>query len=217
MRASDTTRKRFSIQHKVSKVLRMVYSWCLGQLQKRGMKKMAKRIEVSEKDKARFWHRVNASTPDQCWEWIGSKAAGYGLINIGGSNFRVSRVAYFLFNGTIDDSLDVLHRCDNPACCNPHHLFQGTEADNARDMMSKGRQNFQRHPESRPRGERHGAHTHPERMARGERHGMAKLSAEDVSKIRELRKRGVLLRVIAKMFGITESTGSRIATGQGWK
>ncbi len=85
---------------------------------------------------------------DGCWEWTGTTVYGYGQISSGRANIRVHRLSYETFVGPIPEGHHVLHRCDNPPCWNPSHLFTGTDLDNARDCISKGRSN---------RGERNGA------------------------------------------------------------
>jgi hypothetical protein len=78
--------------------------------------------------------------PSACWPFIGSSLRGYGQINNGsGKAVLAHRVAYELANGPFDSSLRVCHRCDNPPCCNPAHLFLGTDATNASDKVAKGR------------------------------------------------------------------------------
>jgi hypothetical protein len=88
-----------------------------------------------------FWSRVGVAEEDVCWPWTGPKTdRGYGLYApLPGVVMRTHRVAYALHNGGIDDGLLVCHRCDNPSCCNPKHLFLGTNSDNMRDMVAKGR------------------------------------------------------------------------------
>jgi hypothetical protein len=88
----------------------------------------------------RFWARVRKS--DGCWEWTGAcfKCGGYGQFTIEhGQQVRAHRHSWELHNGPIPKGLWVLHRCDNPKCVRPDHLFLGTCTDNARDMMAKGR------------------------------------------------------------------------------
>lgn len=75
-----------------------------------------------------------------CWEWTGSLTPpGYGQVYFNGKNYRAHRLAYFAFNGEFDKSLFVCHKCDNPKCVNPKHLFLGTCKDNTHDSINKGR------------------------------------------------------------------------------
>jgi hypothetical protein len=87
----------------------------------------------------RFWQFVNKT--DTCWLWTGSRSRGYGLIGAGASGKTKSahRVSYELANGPIPAGMWVLHKCDNPPCVNPAHLFLGDRADNMRDAFRKGR------------------------------------------------------------------------------
>lgn len=92
----------------------------------------------------RFWAKVRRGPPDECWEWTADTVQGYGRLSVGGRAGRVElahRMAWVLTNGPIvPDTLFVCHRCDNPPCCNPAHLFLGTNQDNVTDMIQKGRQ-----------------------------------------------------------------------------
>lgn len=88
----------------------------------------------------RFFANVDCPGQD-CWEWKGAKVGGteYGSFNVAGKRLRSNRAAWLLLRGPIPDGLHVLHRCDNPPCCNPDHLFLGTQLDNIRDAIAKGR------------------------------------------------------------------------------
>lgn len=89
--------------------------------------------------RARLLERIVVSDSG-CWEWTRSKATnGYGRIT---NSLSAHRAAYELFVGPIPDGMQVCHRCDNPPCCNPAHLFLGTAADNAHDRDAKGRGAF---------------------------------------------------------------------------
>jgi hypothetical protein len=89
---------------------------------------------------ALFWDKVDKSDPAGCWPWKGARhAQGYGAFRVGSKYHRSSRLAYELVKGHIQSGLDVLHKCDNPPCCNPDHLFLGTDKDNAADRRRKGR------------------------------------------------------------------------------
>lgn len=88
----------------------------------------------------RFWDRVAKRAPDECWPYTGStRANGYGRLRLHGKYELAHRLAYRFSVGEIKDDLNVCHTCDNPPCCNPNHLFLGTDVDNARDKVAKGR------------------------------------------------------------------------------
>lgn len=88
----------------------------------------------------RFWSKVNKKTNSGCWEWTARKNDdGYGTIKINNKQCYSHRFSWQLFNGFILKGLFVLHKCDNPSCVNPDHLFLGTKKDNAKDRDNKGR------------------------------------------------------------------------------
>lgn len=88
----------------------------------------------------RFLSKVRRGASPDCWAWNGARnSAGYGALNTDAGVVLAHRLAWALANGEIPDGMFVCHRCDNPSCTNPSHLFLGTHADNMRDMMEKGR------------------------------------------------------------------------------
>lgn len=93
----------------------------------------------------RFMSHVTKDDGTGCWLWNGSRNwAGYGLFLVGSRTTGrrhngAHRVSHELFNGPIPEGMDVCHRCDNPPCVNPAHLFVGTRRDNVLDMVTKGR------------------------------------------------------------------------------
>jgi len=149
--------------------------------------------EPTDKQIERFWSKVNVAGPDDCWEWLGCRQSkGYGRIGIGCESFLAHRVSFFLKTRQQPGSLIVCHSCDNPACCNPRHLFLGTAADNSRDMVSKGRQN----------------------KACGENASRAILTEQDV---RAIRRSHATYRELARRHSVSASTIKSAAQGTNWR
>lgn len=136
------------------------------------------------------------SFDQQCWEWPGPRnRTGYGVVAPslarGGSRLA-HRVAYEIATGAaISTGVIACHRCDNPACYRPDHLFLGSPADNSRDMVAKGRS-----PQNR-----------------NEKSGRSELNDRQVAEIRARRGQGEALGAIAADFGIHPSHASRICSG----
>lgn len=135
-------------------------------------------------------------TATGCFEWQGARhGKGYGHVVFRGKTWKAHRVAYTLAVGEIMPGLVVAHRCDNPACVRPDHLWVGTQGDNIRDSVRKGR--------FRP------AVRHPVKL--------------DVRKARELRKlwsvsekTAAVLRMLAVDYGVSVDTVRRVVAGRSW-
>lgn len=146
-----------------------------------------------------FWRRVEKS--DGCWLWTGPvNWYGYGLLTFRDSESRKTRgtpahrFSYELHFGEIGNSeIMVCHRCDNRRCVRPEHLFLGRAADNAADMVRKGR------------------------SARGERDANARLTAGQVLIIRERFAAGESTYDLAEAFGVSQSAAHSAATGLTWR
>ena len=143
----------------------------------------------------RFESKVDKTS--ECWLWTGAKnARGYGRLGRGAPDVGVEyahRAAWELRNGPVPNGLFVCHRCDNPSCVNPDHLFLGTHDANMADMVHKCRQ------------------------SRGRRHGKTKLTASDVGLIRLASETlDVSQATIAKAFGVTQGAVNGIVTGRSW-
>ena len=139
----------------------------------------------TEKD---FWSRVDKS--ETCWIWTGSSRRGYGCFLMNRQRFQAHRFSWKLKNGDIPTGKLVLHKCDNPPCVNPDHLFLGNQLLNRADCVLKGRQ------------------------ARGSGSGMAKLTEELVLAIRAADG---TQRSIARRFGVSASNVNFILSRATWK
>lgn len=138
----------------------------------------------------RFWSQVKKAEGDGCWEWVGAVgSAGYGRVHFDGRLQQAQRVAWELTNGPIPGGLWALHKCDNPKCIRPDHLFLGTCQDNWDDCRRKKRQAY------------------------GERNGCSKLTTEQALAIKSDPRRH---RIIAKAYGIDQSSVTKLKRGQRW-
>ena len=132
-------------------------------------------------------------TPTGCWEWrAGRYSGGYGGASVNGRSVKVHRLAWELTNGAIPDGMFVLHRCDNPPCFNPDHLFVGTPKDNVADMDAKGRRRF----------------------ATGERSHLAKISDAAADSIRSRYANGERGMDLAAEFGVSKALVSMIVNNK---
>jgi hypothetical protein len=87
-----------------------------------------------------FWLNVEIGSPDECWPWLSATDLnGYGMFGYNGGAHKAHRIAFTLTKGDIEKGKHVLHSCDNPGCCNPRHLYSGTNRQNHADKCRKGR------------------------------------------------------------------------------
>jgi hypothetical protein len=148
----------------------------------------------------RFWAKVDKSGPlilkTRCWVWTAYKCnRGYGQFKNHGKMEKAHRCAYAFKNGTLFQELCVCHKCDNPSCVNPEHLFLGTKLDNKLDCIRKGRLS----------------------PTRGESHPNVKLTVREVLDIRSRPSYFGINTHLAKEFGVKKSAISKIRTGRTWK
>jgi hypothetical protein len=146
----------------------------------------------------RFWARVDKSRgPSECWPWMGSRGRGkmgHGCAWWDGRSVSTHRLAWELTFGPIPagegyHGTCICHRCDNPPCCNPAHLFVGSNADNVRDRDLKGRTT----------------------------HGRGKVTPEQVIEIRRRAALGESMRALGRAFGISHPAVSEIVSGATWR
>jgi len=108
-------------------------------------------------DLERFMQKVNKLSDDKCWEWLAAKnSRGYGKFSYDGQMRIAPRVSWILLNGPIPAGMSICHKCDNPGCVNPNHLFLGTQYENVQDCIDKGRFPFGNRP-----ARTHCLHGHP--------------------------------------------------------
>lgn len=141
----------------------------------------------------RFFSKVN-KIKNGCWEWKGGKNKGYGSFSIKNKTFSAHRVSYQLYYGEITNNLFVCHKCDNPCCVNPDHLFLGTPKDNMIDKVNKNR----------------GYNGIQKGLRKGTNNGNCKLSDDQIEMIRDYINKGYTNTKIAKLFSISHSYVSKI-------
>lgn len=149
--------------------------------------------DLRAEDIERFWEKVDKT--GDCWNWTAGKVHnGYGRFWFKGKTYQANRFVWEIYNDPIPKGMLVCHKCDNPACVNPEHLFLGTDFDNMQDRNNKRRQAF------------------------GNKNGMAILTENDVREIVLKYKSGQYShRELAKMFKVGNTTIDDILRGTKWK
>lgn len=146
--------------------------------------------EARQDQTARFWPRVDRT--GECWLWMGTRDKhGYGRLIVRGRSIGAHRIAWGLARGPVPAGLYVLHRCDNPPCVRPEHLFLGTQTDNMRDASGKAR------------------------LARGEARSK-RLTNEDVRAIRAAVGSGVTQKELCSAYGLKSGHMSMIVNRKKW-
>jgi hypothetical protein len=170
--------------------------------------------QYTPKQIKQFWSRIRIGKPEECWEWQGYRVHhGYGhtMYMVNGKCYhpRSHRLAYYLTFGPIPEGCGVCHRCDNPPCCNPAHLFVGTQKDNANDARLKGRL---------CPGKIRYSHIRPDRIPRGEYNPRSLLTEAQVREIRKLRAdNGLSCRELSALFGVKAHAIYKVVTRMTWK
>jgi hypothetical protein len=158
----------------------------------------------------RFWPKVNVRGDDECWPWLAATWLGYGHLMVNRKPKKAHRISWELAHGPIPDGLFVCHRCDNPPCVNPAHLFLGTHADNMADAAAKGRTMS---------GDDHWVRKHPELAWGGRRttRGACRLVDAQVLEIRRRRANGEGVVPLGQAFGVSHATISDICRRRTWR
>ena len=155
---------------------------------------------LTNEESSRFWSYIDKRSDNECWEWLMGKTKGYGMFRVPSHNKirQAHRLSFAVCCGLNWEELPNLlrHQCDNPGCVNPAHLIPGTHQDNSNDMMSRGRCGGNKRA--------------------GENNGSAKLTEEDVSKIKLLLGSGKSANSIAKQFEVSHTLINGIRNGTYW-
>lgn len=144
-----------------------------------------------------FWSKVSRRGLDECWPWTGALRRGYGVAKWHGRSLGAHRIAYMLLHGQVPGKMFICHKCDNPKCCNPRHLYVG---DHTMNMLDKARKKRGR---TRP--------------APGSSNPVAVLTDEKVVEIRKLYHsdpKRYSHRKLARLYGIGLSTVGRVIRGE---
>lgn len=142
----------------------------------------------------RLWSRIDCRGPDECWPWRGRlNAAGYGVIDARNRPILAHRAVFFASSEAQDRSVTICHSCDNPSCCNPGHLWSGSQQQNIQDMIAKGRAR---------RGIRRGSQASKTKLT----------EAQAMAAFVDARPN----RAIARDYGVTAAAIYNIKAGKSW-
>lgn len=143
--------------------------------------------------KERFYSKFIVNSENGCWEWAANRfPKGYGCFKLNGKSNAAHRISYKIHVGEIKERMVICHKCDNPCCVNPNHLFMGTQKENLQDRNLKGR------------------------SIKGHKNGRCILTEKDIPIIKSLLKEKIDQRDIAKKFGVAQTTISSIKLNKSW-
>ncbi len=147
-----------------------------------------------DEGKLKFWEYVDIKNDDECWNWIGKfNAYGYGRFQCKGTRYISTRFSWFIKTGNFP-ILSICHKCDNPACVNPNHLFEGNQKQNMTDAKNK------------------------DRIAKGEKSGRSKLKEVQVIEILHFYyEKNIKISELAKKYFVIPRTIRDIIKGETWK
>jgi HNH endonuclease len=157
---------------------------------KKGLRKGYKPAPKPKKDKNyewKFWNKVNRTDPSGCWIWKGTKDKdGYGRFKYNSKRIMAHRIAYLFTHGYLPSDARVCHACDNTSCCNPHHLFLGSDSDNIIDCIIK------------------------------KRHSNCKLSVDEISPIKNAIYNGSSVKDVAEKYNVSQVTIYNVLNEATW-
>lgn len=172
----------------------------------------SEKLVLSDKDIMRFWRKVSLSSPSErypgigkCWIWEGAKTKeGYGKFTHSGKSHGAQRMSFEIHERKLKQGEYACHKCDNPSCVRPDHIFPADQKGNLEDMTRKGRRvNFIK--------------LNPHLAARGSKVANSKITESDVIEIKRMRAEGMKQIEIGRIFGIQQITVSNILTGKTWR
>ena len=147
---------------------------------------------MKEKYIKRFWSKVDIKSEDECWNWLAGKLrGGYGCFKVNSIKTLTHRFSYELKNGHIPEGMCICHKCDNPSCVNPSHLWLGTHQDNMKDRNMK------------------------DHNIKGSAHSVSKLTEQQILEIRNIIN--INQTEIAKLYGVSKALISLIKNNKIWR